>query len=975
MTRLCKSAVDDDSLEPKGHGRFPLNAHRLDNRETPNILGISGSGMDIKQSPPAMSRFQAATLIALTALFAAAQVYAQTPAAVQPGGAAAPGQAAATQTPGHAAAAAATGQGAGAPAPDQGAGAAPMERLPDSVVPLHYDLHLYPNAVNLTFAGEVHIDVQVKAPAAEIVLNAKELVLDEVSMDGGPRGTVTLDTKLEQARLRFAGSVAPGEHSLNIRYHGTIVQNTLGFFAMDYESSSGKHRTLATNFEPASERMLMPSWDEPGLKATFRVTVDAPADRMAVGNMPIESESPLPNGMKRVRFAQTPKMATYLLFLAIGDFERVSASVDGLQVGVVVAKGDAGRGAYALSQAVRLMHYYNEYFGVHFPLPKLDLVAAPGEIDGGSMENWGAILYSQKHILFDQKNSTAKDRQLVFEVVAHEMAHQWFGDLVTMSWWDNLWLNEGFARWMQTKAADDLNPQWDTGLQASSIVEQGMRADAKPSTHPIEQRVASAAEAELAFDEITYDKGASVIGMLESYVGADRFRDGVRSYMRAHAFGNTVSADLWQALQAAAGKPVQGIAEDFTRRPGLPLVSVGLELEQSGGRAQLAQSRFFEAHREGSAEAPERPWRLPITVESLGDKAPSAMVLDTEHGKISFSGAPPAIVNVGRKSYTRVRYEPQVFAALTAHLESLAPIDQIGMLQDSWALGTSEYAPITHVLSVIDALPLKANPVVWVRAVAVLEAIDDLYGGLPGQAAYREWARSRLEPSAKLLGWSQAPGQTESANLLRARLLVALGRFGDLGVIAEARRRDAAASADPAAESPEVRQIARKIVAYNADAAAFDRLIGRLHATHDPLEKQDLLEALTSVADPALAGRLLEVIGGPDIPAGMMPGLLIEVGEEHPDLTWSFAMARVDTPGYVLDRSTRMQVMPELPARSADVHRAEELRAYAAAHLPAAASREVEGTVAQIDLNARVRSVGLPRIDEWLKKQHEAARP
>ena len=229
----------------------------------------------------------------------------------------------------------------------------------------------------------------------------------------------------------------------------------------------------------------MPSWDEPGIKATLRLTVDVPADRMAVANMPVASTETLPDGMKRVHFATTPKMSTYLYFLAIGDFDRISTKSDGTEVGVVVNRGDAEKARVALAEASRLLHYYNDYFGVPFPLPKPDLIVVPGAITGGSMENWGAIFYSQDELLFDPARSTEADRQLVFEVVSHEMAHQWFGDLVTMAWWDDLWLNEGFARWMQTKAADAMHPEWEMGLQALAIAERGKQADAKPSTHPI----------------------------------------------------------------------------------------------------------------------------------------------------------------------------------------------------------------------------------------------------------------------------------------------------------------------------------------------------------------------------------------------------------------------------------------------------------------------------------------------------------
>jgi aminopeptidase N len=850
---------------------------------------------------------------------------------------------------------------------DIGTAATEREQVPTNVVPLHYDLSLHPDADRLVFSGEARIAIQASASVSVIVLNAKGLVFDDVRLEDGRKAVVTLDRKLEQASLRIAGGVTAGRHTLDIRYHGAIGRGTLGFFAMDYETPSGKRRTLATNFEPVSERMLMPSWDEPGYKATFSVTVDTPADRMAVGNMPVESETRLPHGLKRVRFATTPKMSTYLLFLAIGDYERVFENTDGVQVGVVVAKGEAEKGRYALKEATRLLHYYNDYFGVPYPLPKLDLVAAPGEIEGDSMENWGAIFYSQQHVLFDSKNSTEADRQSVFLVVSHEMSHQWFGDLVTMNWWDNLWLNEGFARWMQTKAADDLHPEWETDLQASSITEQGMRADAKASTHAVEQPVRSAAEAELAFDEITYDKGAAVIGMLEGYVGADRFRDGVRRYMREHAYGNTASADLWRALQSAAGKPLQGIADDFTRRPGLPLVTVESERQVSGTlQTEVIQSRFLEAHESGVADPAVAAWRLPLAIKPVVGEEVATLLLDAERGTASVSGSGPALVNAGRTSYARVRYLPTEFADLAARFGALMPADQIGMLQDAWALGQSEYAPITNVLRLVAAMPLDTNPIVWARAIRLLVAIDGLYDGLPGQAAYRRWARSRLMPVATRLGWDQSTGETPGVSLLRGPILLALGRFGDPAVIAEARRLDAAAAADPGSQSAAVRRIAREVVAHNADAATFDKIVEKLRATLDPLEKGRLLDNLTRVADPVLAERALELVIGPDAPSGTMPNLLLKAASEHPDLTWSFARSHVDAPGFPMDRATRMYVLPGIPSYSADPRRAQELRDYAAAHLPAAATRPVQAAIAQIELNARIRARGMPQIDDWL---------
>lgn len=561
--------------------------------------------------------------------------------------------------------------------------AAPIaERLPSGVIPTHYDLSLFPDPTHLTFRGQVRIDLQVRAPAHEIVLNSDQLLLDKAALDGMPASAIGLDSKPQRAILTFPTAVAAGHHTLAIDYHGKIGHTTLGFFAMDYTSARGKQRTIATNFEPAYERRFMPSWDEPAFKATFSITADAPAGLMAVSNMPIASTEKLANGENRVHFAITPKMSTYLLFLGIGDFERIATTVDGVQVGVVVNRGDADKGRYALDQAARLLHYYDDYFGVRFPLPKLDLIDAPGDIDGGSMENWGAIFYGQEDLLFDPKASTETDRQRVFEVVAHEMAHQWFGDLVTMAWWDNLWLNEGFARWLQTKAADDLHPEWKTGLQALGIDERGKRADAKPSTHPIVQTVLTASQAEQAFDNITYDKGAAVIAMLEAYVSPDAFRDGVRRYMAAHAYGNTVDADLWREVQKASGKPVLDVEADFTRQPGVPLLRLESESASSGQeKIQLSEGRFAEDPKTIAGLSPET-WHIPVAVSAGGVPAPE-LISGASPTTITVAGPGPVIVNSGQSSFVRTLYSQAMVRALAEHFGAVGAANQLGVLYDT----------------------------------------------------------------------------------------------------------------------------------------------------------------------------------------------------------------------------------------------------------------------------------------------------
>ena len=843
---------------------------------------------------------------------------------------------------------------------------AEREQLPSGVTPLHYELDLVPDAANLTFRGRVQITIDVEASTAAIVLNADELTLDKALLDTKEdSASIALDAKLQRATLTFADPVAKGRHTLAIDYHGVIGVATKGFFAMDYDSPAGRRRTIATNFEPASERRLMPSWDEPALKATFSVSIDVEADRIAVANMPIATTEALASGRKRVHFATTPKMSTYLLFLGIGDFERIAMKVEGTDIGVVVNRGDAEKGRYALEEAARLLRYYNDYFGVHYALPKLDLVAAPGTITGSSMENWGAIFYSQKDLLFDPKSSTEADRQRVFRLVSHEMAHQWFGDLVTMAWWDNLWLNEGFARWMQTKAADDLHPEWRTGLQALAIAESGKRADAKPSTHPIVQPVLNTSQAEQAFDSITYNKGAMVIGMLEAYVGPAAFRDGVRRYMHVHAYGNTVDADLWREVQAMAGKPLLDVEADFTRQPGLPLLKVEAERTSATGmKVVLSPARFAEDP-STIASAPVQVWRIPIAVSAGGVPA-THLLSGSAATAFGVEGTGPVVVNAGQSSYVRTAYSHALIEALSTQITSVKPVDELGILYDAWALGESGYAPVTNYLDLIQAIPADADPIVWLQIVSTLVTIDGFYKDNPGHTVFMAFARDRLTPLAVRLGWDAQTKEEPNAATLRDAVLAALSRFGDQVVIAEARRRFQIALRNPREVSPTVRRTALSIIARYADAETLDRLIALLRATQDPLEKQNTLEALAGIADPSGARRVLELAAGPDAPAGTAAYIVFYVSREHPDLGWNFALQHVDKPDFPVDPQVRLGLMPAIATQSSDRKRVADLQAYADQHIPSSARQNVEASISTINLSAKFKAERLPEIDAWL---------
>ena len=438
---------------------------------------------------------------------------------------------------------------------------------------------------------------------------------------------------------------------------------------------------LSSQLEPADARRIFPSWDEPSFKASFALDVTVPEKLRAVSNMPVASEQVLGNEEKRVTFQPTPRMSSYLFVLAVGDLERVSETVDGTDVGVVAVQGKAANGRYALDSAAELLRYYNEYFGVRYPLPKLDLIAVPGGF-GGAMENWGGITFFESRLLFDPQKNSADSRRGIFSIIAHEMAHQWFGDLVTTAWWDNIWLNEGFASWMQAKAAEQLHPEWRTWLNSVGAKQAAMAEDARRTSHPIQHQIANETEANAAFDTITYNKGQAFIRMLESYLGDDTFRAGIRAYMKQRAFSNATTADLWNALAEASGKPVAALAGAYTEQPGVPLVVAESACADGRQRITLRQDRF------AIHDPDPKPlhWQVPVGFGSLrGGERDELVLLD---GTAEITAGPcgaPVKLNLGDVGYYRVQYDAGMLAALAASIADMPLADRVNLLADSWA--------------------------------------------------------------------------------------------------------------------------------------------------------------------------------------------------------------------------------------------------------------------------------------------------
>src|SRR5688572_13380239 len=590
-------------------------------------------------------------------------------------------------------------------------------QLPRLVRPVHYNVTIEPDAATLTFRGDVAISLEVLAPVESITLNALDLKFasvrftDSTGRAVGSKPQVTIDEAAQTATFAFGKTILSGQYWLALDYTGKIGTQAVGLFAIDYDTAAGRKRALYTQFEAPDARRMVPSWDEPAYKATFTLEAIVPQEQMAVSNMPVAERVDIAGGQSRVRFEQSPKMSTYLLFLGVGEFDRATAKVGPTELGVITQRGKADQARFALDSSVRVLREYNDYFGMPYALPKLDNVASPGSSRFfGAMENWGAIFTFEYAILLDPAIATQSDKQSVFSIAAHEIAHQWFGDLVTMRWWDDLWLNEGFASWMASRTMQRLHPEWNASLRTVEARDRAMERDSIVTTHPIVQTVETVEQASQAFDAISYSKGEAVIRMLEGYVGDAAWRDGVRSYMKKHAYGNTVSRDLWSAVEAAADQPITAIAHDFTLQPGVPMIRIESAVCREGKTTlQLTQGEF-------SKDQPKKKplsWRVPVTAKTLGAAEHARHVVTGGKATMTVPGCDPVVVNAGQSGYYRTLYASPQFDKITQRFASIPAIDQLGILADAWALGLAGQQSSTDILKLALATPTTADPQVW----------------------------------------------------------------------------------------------------------------------------------------------------------------------------------------------------------------------------------------------------------------------
>ena len=844
-------------------------------------------------------------------------------------------------------------------------------QLPKSVVPRHYTLRIQPDLEKRTTTGIATIELEALAPVTELVLNANELAIDSAALVDDPAAPRPLTARLDATRqtLTLPVGLAAGRHTVTIAYRGRIGTQAEGFFVDKYPTPTGDKLMLGTQFEPTDARRVFPCWDEPVYRATYDVTLVVPEKLMAVANMPIVHETALGGGLKEVVFARTPAMASYLVALYAGEFEAVEGEQDGVKLRIITTEGKRATAAYALEATKRILAYYNRYFGVVYPLPKLDQIAVPNAFATfGAMENWGCITYIDTALLFDPVNSSQERRERVFQVIAHEMAHQWFGDLVTMAWWDNLWLNEGFASWMGTKASDALNPDWQLWVRAAEAKEGAMALDARKTTHPIQQPIANESQANDAFDTISYQKGQGFLRMLESYLGPDTFRAGIRRYVDQHKYSNSTTADLWAALGEASGKPVVALAAGWTEQPGFPVVFVSTAGEGAGRTLRLQQSRFSV---NDPATAP-LTWKIPVALANTANlPAASFSLLEAAPATVPWPagrGTPKA--NAGNAGFYRVLYDDALGDALRQEIARLPVTDQLNLLGDTWALVEAGRQPATAWLGLAEQLRACPNHPVWEHLLEKIALMDRLQFDQPGRRAYQAWACQLLAPKLAQLGWDARPEDSPLDANLRPKLIEALGRYGDRTVVEECTRRFQAYLANPASLAGNLRAPVLATVGRYATRETYDQLHQLARSAKTTEEKRRAYAGMQAALDPALAGATLELTLGTEMSTTESARNVAAVSaNEHADLSWDFTRAHTEE---LLKRTTffgRNVYLPGIARASTDARRASELEELVRQKLPADALAEAAKGADVIRLYAAVKKRELPAIDAWVKER------
>ncbi len=740
----------------------------------------------------------------------------------------------------------------------------PEHRLPRTAIPARYELTLEPDLVSSSFRGECTTEVEVIERTDEIVLNAAELEIDEAWLEGpGPERRrvaveVRLDPEAERAHLLLASPVDPGGWFLTTRFRGLLNDQLRGFYRSSFTDDEDRPQLIATTqMEATHARRAFPCWDEPELKAVFATTLVVDPEHLAVANTCELGRSPTPDGRIAVQFADSMPMSTYLVAFVVGPLVATEpVEVGDVELRVICRPGREHLTAFALDVGRFALEHFETYYGIPYPGDKLDLVAIP-DFAFGAMENMGCVTFREVLLLVDPTEVTQPELQNVVDVIAHELAHMWFGNLVTMKWWNGIWLNEAFATFMELRCTDAFRPDWNRWVAFGDSRAAAFDVDALASTRPIEYEVISPEDAEGMFDVLTYEKGAAVVRMLEQYLGEERFRAGIRHYLQRHQYANTETTDLWDAIEAATGEPARRIMDSWIFQGGFPLVHV----EPIDGGLRLRQERFTYLPGGSSAGETSPRWAVPVLVRtgSDGSAVIQRVLLEQEEHDLELPSEVEWVqVNTGASGFYRVRYAPGLLGRLVDRAQDLlAPDERYGLADDAWAAVLAGQSPAASYLDLVEGFTDETDLAVWQRLLASLTALDRLVED-QARAALRGRVRDLLGPARDRLG--AATSLTDRDRQLVASLFEASAILGaDPDTRRAARDTWDRYAVDPAAVDPGMASAAISVLAAMGGAEEFDLFLGRFEAADTPQDELRFLGALADFDDPGLIGRLCEL--------------------------------------------------------------------------------------------------------------------
>ncbi|KAL6056357.1 Aminopeptidase [Balamuthia mandrillaris] len=844
--------------------------------------------------------------------------------------------------------------------------------LPKDVIPLKYYIHLTPNFDDFTFHGLETVDIKVNTSTKTLTIHSRDIKIDSAKVDG-QSATISYDEKEETVTFTFDEALKEDASKLEVDFRGTLNDQMAGFYRSKYMVGDKEKYMATTQFEPTDARRAFPCWDEPAVKATFEVTLTIPAELQALSNMPQDSKVTNEKGQNVITFQETPIMSTYLLAFIVGEFDYTETQTkEDVTVRVYTPVGKKEQGRFALDVGAKILSYYSDWFDIPYPLPKLDMIAI-ADFAAGAMENWGLVTYRETALLIDPENSSVSQKQRVAYVVAHELAHQWFGNLVTMEWWKELWLNEGFATFMGNQAVAQLFPEWNIWTQfVTDYIARALELDGLKNSHPIEVEVSSSAQVNEIFDAISYSKGASVIRMVANYLGEERFQKGLQIYLGRHKYANAVTEDLWAALAESSGLPVKEFMDNWTKAVGYPVLSIE-ETEKAGVYA-TEQQRFLSSGE--TVEGNSTVWWMNVGfISSTSQEAERVDIKDTkqEIEVTSAKGAAWVKANANSTGFFRVKYSPAMVQKLLAALDghSLGTIDRLGIQNDAFALAKAGHLPTSQVLTLASAYGNETDYTIWSDLSINLAQMASVWEAEPAAPQLNAFIRSLIGPAASNLGWDKKQGEEDLQTLLRTVLLSRLVDAGDEATINEAKTRFQKFLNDSKAIPADLRGVVYKAVVSNGGAVEWDSVykIYKEATLHE--EKIRALRALGYTHDEDRLQRTLRMsLDTNEVRAQDVMYVIVSTADsvEGREITWRFVqdnwskyMELLGDGGTLLTR-----VISYSTKGFTSEEKAEEVEHFFAEHPYEPAARTVKQSLEAIRSNAAWLARDRDAVAQWL---------